>query len=494
MGRISRDGGPSVADTAALRGGVSSTTSQEDKRLLCMDGVDRDLTELGIATTAGVATTVASAVAAQAATDSATYAPRAAGLAPSARVPQLKTRGVLTHLQSGHGYTFLGTQDASSNLNDTANVGFGTQSVLLVTDGAGTATAVLRGGQTLDLTGKTVRVTYKLESDANLVHLRLYAGDSSLANSYMWEWHGQGFSTNNLIQSVSIGGEEWASITLSVADATVSGTPTRNSIAKLYFRAQDTGGGKATVHVAGIETVAEQSIFANGVVSFAFDDAYQTTFDLARPVLDAQGWGATSYIIADSLGLNSAGALRATAAECRQMESVSGWEIAAHAYTMNNHNLTNGFRDLATADLHAELASLKQFMRDNGFRGADHLALPKGMFDTRVLGVAKEYFASARTTASKVQHETLPPAFNHRLRSRSGYVTSGGINVAATEAIIDACVANKTWVILTGHNMVTSSPAAADMLQSDFQTIVTYVAGKGCTVLPVGDVLAAAAV
>jgi len=64
--------------------------------------------------------------------------------------------------------------------------------------------------------------------------------------------------------------------------------------------------------------------------------------------------------------------------------------------------------------------------------------------------------------------------------------------VASVEGWIDAAVTNNEWLLLCFHSIVPSvTVQATDCLLADFQSIITYIAGKGCAVLPVSRALAA---
>jgi hypothetical protein len=99
---------------------------------------------------------------------------------------------------------------------------------------------------------------------------------------------------------------------------------------------------------------------------------------------------------------------------------------------------------------------------------------------------------AAGTTRTR---ETWPPGDLYRLRRLSAISTaSGGYApssiIASTTGDLDKCKANKGWMILAFHKIVTSGVATtSDILQSDFDAIIDKIVANGMAVLPVGDAL-----
>lgn len=398
------------------------------------------------------------------------------GMPPVGMTPSKPTPTVLTRFQAGHGYTFTGGQDAASNLNDTSDLLIGSQNVKLVTDGAGGSNcAVALGGQAIDLTGKSLRITYKISDYTRLSEIRIFAGDSALANGWIWIWEGQAPNINNFASD-----GEYVQITLSFADATVAGAGTRNSVAKLWIRATDTGGGnKVTVQLYAIDAVPEPTtIYPNGLVTITCDDGYQSHYDILRPALDKYGYAASELVICDLVGQPG----RMSLSTLQKLQGVNGWDLCSHAYTVASHSLAQGLLSLSPSALDAEMSAMKSYGVANGFLAANIFGWPKGYYNQAAIDSAKKYFVAARSIAAKTPHETWTPADLYRLRSQSGICTTGGISLAAAKAQVDTTVTNKAWSIFTIHDIVPSAPAADQALTADIISFIDYLNTKGVAV------------
>jgi len=258
------------------------------------------------------------------------------------------------------------------------------------------------------------------------------------------------------------------------------------------FTVLDDGAGAVTFHLQSLEIVPDTSAtFPNGVVSITFDDSYQSVYDLARPYMDNLGFRGTLYTIADVVG--SSGTYQ-TLAELKQMQQYSGWEVAGHAYTALAHNA--GYQTLTSAQVRAEMRSLKAWLITNGFP-ADSFAYPGGHFEATTDGVpvdsiCREFFTTGRTIVSELQ-ESWPPAMEPRMRAKTAISSfSGGTAVStitATGGPLDRCLNDGSWYQICLHQILASGlTAATQILQSDFQTLMDAIASRGIPVLPVGEI------
>jgi peptidoglycan/xylan/chitin deacetylase (PgdA/CDA1 family) len=431
------------------------------------------------------------------------------GSAAAPTVPQLATKSqyahnprpatvndkVVTIFATGHGWTIQGTNGTiNSNLNDTSKFCQGTQSVKLVSDGAGTGqTITLRSPvvTALDWTGNLPKIWVEVEGRANLNRIAFTAFSGSTSNSYSWTFD-HGTDLYPLTQE-SI----FIPLTLSFADATISGSPSRSNITQFQFSFSDTGV-PVTVRLNGVAYRPDGSnLYPNGVVTINFDDGWDTQYTNARPILEAAGFRANINVIAGTIGTTN----YMTTDMLQQLHDEDRHEINCHAYTLANHNL-NFVQLLATqgvAALDSELAGIKQWLTDNGFlNGADILALPNGAYNidpanaTSVMTEAKKFFSYVRTIYSHQGQyvETVPPSNPYAIRAISGISGfTGGISATAVQAYIDKVKAQAGWGILTFHRIVTTAASTNECSIADFQTIVSYLASAGVAVRTVGDVM-----
>lgn len=412
-----------------------------------------------------------------------------AGFAPSARMPRFpQPSSVISTFQSGHGWTSSGT-GATFALNDTTDFIIGSQAAKLTTGGAGAQTNIRKfAGTVPDTTGKVFRLRLKVDDITHLNELDFYCGSSSLANTYKWSFHIQG-------GSAWITSGDWVTVTLSFADATTAGSPTRSGMTDLQLQAwDDNTGNPVSVHLQSVELVPDGSaVFPSGVASVCFDDSWSSARDLAWAKLDALGYPASLFTITDQLG----SANHITLANLKTRTDRFGWESCGHANTDANHAAT--YTGLTASALEADLRAQRAWQLAGGIRGGDGTAYPLGQFGKTSDGqsttdVTRRYFSWARTTANRTR-ETFPPAGVYRLRAISSISTfSGGTTptslTTTTTGTIDKAKANSAWLILVFHKIVTTAPASTtECAQTDFNAIIDKLNTAGMQVLPIGDVL-----
>lgn len=388
---------------------------------------------------------------------------------------------MVTTFANGHAWSASGT-GAGTNLNDTAVFSSGSQSAKVVTDGVGTAAFIEKTGLTVNLTGKCLRIKFKV-GEINTDYLKVnqlivYAGDSALANTYSW----------TVMQPESAAGfqytrgGEWAYITLSFADAVIAGTPNRAAVTHIRLRSKDESTGPLTVWWDEVAVVEDKTstLFSGGVVTLAFDDCDATVASQAIPKMSQYGFPGTIFSISDVVG--TTGFL--TLEQMKIAERDFGWEVAAHSNSLADHSLD--FTNISIEDLRSNLRSHRSWLETNGFRGSEHIAYPKGGYNESTLPVIKEIFASGRGTVRRTKYETLPPADPYRIRTFQVYNTDTAANI---NGLIDKAVTEKAWLILTFHIIRTPATAQTMYLPADFATIIDYLNTKGIPVRTYGDVL-----
>ena len=395
---------------------------------------------------------------------------------------------ILTEFQSGHGYT--NNAGNTFTANDTADFIMGTQAAKIVTGGAGASANVSNLAQTaFDTTNKVIRLVVKCDDITHLNGFNFFLGSSSLANNWKWIVQGGAAGSNFIVSG------QWLVVTLNWHDAVVTGSPVRTSVTDVRLQVTDDNtSNTVTVHYQSIELLPDASAtFPNGIVSVCFDDSYESMFALAMPKLAQYGYPAEVFTIQSLIGSGG----RLTMAQLKSLQDQMGWALGSHAYLDADHSLTLTGMTAAQADL--DLRQTKAWGDANGFRAPAGFAYPKGQYglttdSTYTTDIVRRYFNYARTTNSKTK-ETFPPADPFRLRAISDISSfAGGYAPAnlttATTGDLDLCKTNQTWLILTFHNIVASSPAATtDVLQSDFNAIIDAINAKGIPVLPIEDVL-----
>ena len=383
----------------------------------------------------------------------------------------------------GFSPTFSGV-GATGNNTDTSDFVLGTYAVKGATSGSsGQCNISGSFGTALNLTGKCPVVWVKLENYANFLasYPRLFLGDTGLTNVYQWKL------TEATGQPWALDGE-WLRITLPMGSATVIGSPSRSSLAALTIQTFDGGTGPAVVHLGGLATMAEPVAWPNGVLSLCFDDGLISQFQTAKPYMDKYGFRATAYVITETLWNHGSFSGYYDIPTARALESESGWEIGAHAYTAANHNASyTGISDAAAL---TDMQAAKAYLRAQGFKAPDHFAYPLGNFDSATVINAQTVFGSGRTISQLggFPDETFPPAQISRLRS---IAVSANSSIPTIEGYVTAAQANKEWLLLTMHDILTSASGNVQLSTANFQALMDFTAASGIQVMPVSEVLRA---
>ena len=227
-----------------------------------------------------------------------------------------------------------------------------------------------------------------------------------------------------------------------------------------------------TLHINGLALVDEPSnIWPKVVVSLVFDDGWLSQYTEARKAMDPYWFAATAYII-QSLIDNNASYM--TMAQLTNLRRYSGWEIAAHAYTDADH--AANFANLTATQLAQDFLQLQAWPMSNGFRGMRHLAYPGGRIQPR----GDRRRATALCVGSHrlwQQHRDMATG-----RSVSAADISHVLNtttLSAIETSIDNAYANKQWLILTFHKLVSTPSLATEWAITDFTSLMSYIQQQG---------------
>jgi peptidoglycan/xylan/chitin deacetylase (PgdA/CDA1 family) len=412
---------------------------------------------------------------------------------------------VLTLMQSGHGWTASGSGVGSSNANDTGAFVKGSQSFAMTTTGTAAVANIRRyGAPAFDLTGKALRLTFRVTDVSRINQINLLVGSSTLANSYSWRAFTHSSSAQNQIQS-----GEWVTVTLQWSGVrsptgtyTVgpTGVPGNTSgFTDMAFQVVDKGTGAATVHLQSVEIIdGTAANFPGGVVSITFDDCYRSVDTLARAEMDKRNMRGTIYAIADVVDTS---AVYLTKAQMRAMQDLSGWEIAGHAYSVANHNAK--YTTLSTATVLDELRLLRAWMVTNGFP-SEHYAYPGGWFGPTTDGdpidqlVARTFSSGRGISSADNAAETVPPGMAYRMRSITGIGSQAGAASPAYPATmlaaggpLDRCASTGSWLQLTFHAITSGAATTTNECSlADFTAIMDGIQARGIKVRTVGEVLA----
>jgi len=391
-------------------------------------------------------------------------------------------RTVITRFGRGSGFVLAGAaRSASAGGPDPDGPDCAGPGAMVVTRGDGRTYANLSSTRMrFDTTGKYLAVSYRLSSALAAQTLELdLANDPGFTRFFRWQFAdraahlGSGFCYDN----------EPEQIYLSFADATATGNPDRSGITALRLRALDRGT-PVTVQWQEVALVSDPGKrFPRGIATICFDDCYETQYTRAMPVLRRHGFRGTVAVIRQVIGMPQG----MTLAQLHSLADL-GWEIGCHADSRAVHRATDLGVPLAVArsDLRAELG----FLRANGFAGDKVLAYPSGRWSPSVIDMVAGHCVAGRLDFFRTQ-ETFPPANPYKLRACGSISSIAGAHTAAdVQGYIDAAAANRSWLILIFHKIVTSAPVQqTECSLADFQAIIAHLAASRMPVLTTGEVI-----
>lgn len=385
----------------------------------------------------------------------------------------------LAMFPSGHGWTGNG-KGSFSDVGAPLIVNTD-RSFKIETNGKGEASVASSPELTpVDLSGAHVAFHCQVSFSNRLdrVVLRLASGNiaTDYAEATIWEDAEDPVILGSSFEMQSLSPEAFA----------VSGEVDWSAINRAQIHLTDNSTGKVTLYMAGIYAVPTS--VKPAIVSFAFDDGRASVYSRGLRKLSAYRYPASAYVITDIVGESGWLSLE----QLYTLRDQHHWEIGGHAFTLAAHNLPDGYDDLEGEELEAEVDGLRGWLDERGFR-RDTFAYPKGAAGLEVRALIKRDYGAGRVTA--MGPETLPSRDDYTLRGSS---INGQLQTAAElKERIGAAVAARTWLILTFHDIVTGSPAAAtEFKESAFGEVVDHVRalqleGENIEVLTVADALGA---
>lgn len=170
------------------------------------------------------------------------------------------------------------------------------------------------------------------------------------------------------------------------------------------------------------------------LVTFVFDDGFDTDFLVAREVFAQQGAVACSAIATDLID-------RPGFLDPSQIIGLrdAGWEIMGH--TASHRNL----RSLSAVQVEDELFRSKTILEGMGIT-VKNLVYPYNKSSEMVRSIARKYYRSARGGMDAFNRDVLE---QYDLRS----VSNKKFGLAQMQARLDQAYAERDWLIIHGHQI-----------------------------------------
>jgi len=175
------------------------------------------------------------------------------------------------------------------------------------------------------------------------------------------------------------------------------------------------------------------------MVTFSFDDGYNSVYCKAFPVLEKYDYKGTAFIITGEVG--NAGYMNI--GQIKELYE-NGWEIGSH--TITHPHLTQ----LTDSEIEKELKGSKAALQKAGIE-VQSFSSPYGQYDEKVMALIKRYYVSHRTSwPAGLNNVPLEKGERYQLKAVS--IEADTTLEEAKEWIIRAKEEQK-WLILIFHRI-----------------------------------------
>jgi len=344
-----------------------------------------------------------------------------------------------TTFQTGHGYT---SYAGGAIVADTDDYLFGSQSLrTVVTPGTPSKIRNLNYTSPFDWTSKHIVLWIKADNVTNISELSLYIGDSNFGNYY--RLIGWGNSAKQTLDN------RWTPVVLSLASkASNGGIPAQNNAEDVQISIASVNA-PVTVWFGGIGAVPDMKAkFPTGVVTFSFDDGFDSVYTDGRRIMDKYGYPGVLYIIKEWVD----GAGKVSMDQLHRLENLHGWEIGGHSYSDAVH--TARATGVTPEEFEQDIKLLKAWLRNNGFT-SDSYCYPGGEQNQTVIDIVRRYFNTARDTEGNPKLNGL--GYLDPLMLCQTGPGSGALNAIANVADYGG------WAFLYAHKVGTGGISFTDL-------------------------------
>lgn len=210
-----------------------------------------------------------------------------------------------------------------------------------------------------------------------------------------------------------------------------------------------------SVSLGSQESVRAYDIDAQALVTISFDDASQTVYDAAFPILESHGIPATYYFITSYL-------TEPWKAQLKDLEN-HGWEIGSHSRT---HPHLEG---LDPASLVTELSQSKADLEAAGL-AVSGFAYPygTGYRDGAVLREVKRHYSYARSVRTGLN---TPIIEQYALKAQT---VTNSTAMGTMKGWIDQAIADRRWLVLLMHT-VDETGSEYSIAPADLSELASYI-------------------
>lgn len=205
-----------------------------------------------------------------------------------------------------------------------------------------------------------------------------------------------------------------------------------------------------------------QACLPQAMVTFSFDDGYESVYQNAYPVLQRYGYVGTIFAIPAAIGQDKY-------LTWPQLEELykSGWEIASHGLT--HRDLTQ----LNDQEIEDELIGSKEILQAHGFYVIS-FASPYDQCDERTISLIRKHYLVHRSSIMGLNPIPLP---DDESRYYLKAIETDNISLDQIKSWIIKAKEEKKWIILIFHRIGESGQYNISL--EDFEEIVRFVYDLG---------------
>ncbi|MCL6479059.1 MAG: polysaccharide deacetylase family protein [Peptococcaceae bacterium] len=209
----------------------------------------------------------------------------------------------------------------------------------------------------------------------------------------------------------------------------------------------------------------------NGLVTFRFDDAFESVYRTAFPILEKAGFKGTVGVITDCCGIPFNGYM--SWEQVRRLEA-HGWEIASHSVT---HPF---FDDLNEEEITFEIKMSRETILCHGIGGVPTFILPnlESRKDRTIYRIVKEN--GYENYCSNEGLEIIGQDYFIRA------VTCDSLSLDDIKGFVDRAEKDQQWAVLLFHR-IDDSGGEYSISPEIFGRIVEYVKTKQVQVVTIRD-------
>jgi peptidoglycan/xylan/chitin deacetylase (PgdA/CDA1 family) len=241
--------------------------------------------------------------------------------------------------------------------------------------------------------------------------------------------------------------------------------------------------GLAPVQVFAVTT----NISPEAKVSFTFDDGFASAYTQAAPTLAKYGLVGTGYVVSGCVGMTTVpntchadtGRSYMTWAQVVGLQNTYGWEIGSHTAThpyLASSDAGDGQPNVLTpAQVQQELTQSKADLTAHGLNVMS-FASPYGDYNNPVHAQIAKYYATHRGFADVGRN-----AWPYSDTLLYNFPVQSGVTVSQVKAQIDAAIAEKSWLVLSLHEIKTNPSPDPDEYEygtGQLDQIAAYVKQK----------------